>query len=71
MMTTGSIVHLYKAMSQEDQRTFKRWGKANAVVMLIFAVAFAAVALGGSSPSFHAGRIAPVANQTASLAPAR
>ena len=71
MMTTGSTVHLYKAMSQEDQHTFKRWAKANAVAMLIFVVAFAAVAFGGSSPSFDAGRIAPVGDHTASLASAR
>ena len=71
MMTTGSIVHLYKAMSQEDQRTFKRWAKANSVVMLIFALAFAAIAFGVTSPTFYTGRIAPVANHAASLVSAR
>jgi hypothetical protein len=37
MMTKGSVIPLYKAMSPEDQQTFKGWAKANLVLASIFA----------------------------------
>jgi hypothetical protein len=67
MMAKGSIIPLYKAMSPEDQQTFKRWAKANLVLASIFAVAFAAVAMGDHSSLSNADRTAPVANHAASL----
>jgi len=39
----------YRKLSPQDQRTFNRWLKANAIVGAIFAIGFIAMALAGSS----------------------
>ncbi len=48
----------FQNMSPEDQLTFNRWIRANAVVGSIFAVGMLAMALiGGSNPVGHAGTV--------------
>jgi hypothetical protein len=47
-MGKGGIVFYYRGLSQEDQRTFDRWLKANAVVGAIFATGLIAMALTGA-----------------------
>jgi hypothetical protein len=65
-MTTGRVLTQYRAMSPEDQQTFRRWAKANLIILSIFAAAFAALALVSSSPTSHADRIvAPLAQHAA------
>jgi hypothetical protein len=46
IMRRNSVIRMYKALSEEDPRTFRRWAKANCVVALILAIAFAAVSAG-------------------------
>ena len=53
MMTKGGIVFLYKAMSAEDQQTFKRWLKGNLAVVSILAAAQAVIITNGASGSLH------------------
>ena len=48
-MAKGKIFRYYRLLSQEDQGTFDRWLKANAVVGLILAAGLAVMALAGSS----------------------
>ena len=48
-MGKGSIAHYSKRMSPEDQRTFDRWLKGNAIVGLILAVGIIAMAIAGSN----------------------
>jgi hypothetical protein len=43
-----SIAFYYSRLSPEDQRTFDRWLKANAIVGAIFATGLIAMALTGS-----------------------
>jgi hypothetical protein len=47
-MRKGDISLYYQRMSREDQRTFNRWLKANAILGLIFAAGIIAMALAGS-----------------------
>ena len=47
-MGRGQIASCYKRMSAEDQRTFNRWLKANAIGGAIFAIALIAMAFSGS-----------------------
>ncbi len=47
----------FQNMSPEDQLTFNRWIRANAVVGSIFAVGMLAMALIGSNPVGHAGTV--------------
>jgi hypothetical protein len=47
-MGKGGIVFYYRGLSLEDQRTFDRWLKANAVVGAIFATGLIAMALTGA-----------------------
>jgi hypothetical protein len=48
-MGKGYILRARKTMSEEDQRAFDRWLKANAVVGLIFAAGIIAMAWAGSN----------------------
>jgi hypothetical protein len=48
VMGTANIRKLYSSLSSEDQRTFDRWLKANAVLGLIFGALLVAMALAGS-----------------------
>jgi hypothetical protein len=48
-MERDDIPRNYKNMSPQDQRAFDRWLKANAIVGLIFAAGFLAMALAGSN----------------------
>ena len=48
-MGKGDIPHYYKTMSAEDQRTFNRWIKRNAIVGSILAIGLMAMALVGSN----------------------
>jgi hypothetical protein len=48
-MAKGKIFRHYKQLSREDQRTFDRWLRANAVVGLILAAGLVAMALAGSN----------------------
>jgi hypothetical protein len=50
-MTKGQILASYKHMSPADQRTFKRWLAANAVISSMFAAVLFAMALAGSNSS--------------------
>jgi hypothetical protein len=61
-MESGYISRTYMKMSPEDQRTFDRWLKANAIIGLIFAVGIIAMAVAG----FNSGgsRGAAVAENT-------
>ncbi len=47
-MGRGQIASCYKRMSAEDQRTFNRWLKANAILGSIFTAGIIAMALAGS-----------------------
>jgi hypothetical protein len=47
-MGKGGIVSYYRGLSAEDQRTFDRWLKANAVAGAIFATGLIVMALTGS-----------------------
>ena len=47
-MGRGQIASCYKRMSAEDQRTFNRWLKANAIVGAIFWTGLIALVLAGS-----------------------
>jgi len=47
-MGKGNVSSYYKKLSVEDQRTFDRWLKANAILGSIFAVIIIAMALMGS-----------------------
>jgi hypothetical protein len=47
-MGKASLSLLYKSMSPEDQTTFNRWLKANAIVGLILTVGIVAMAVAGS-----------------------
>lgn len=47
-MRRGTIVGMYKTMCEEDQRTFKRWLKANTLVGAIIAAVLVAMASRGS-----------------------
>ena len=47
-MGKGGIVFYYRGLSPEDQRTFDRWLKANAIVGAIFATGLIVMALTGS-----------------------
>ena len=64
-MEKGKIVEQYRSMSAEDQRTFNRWVKANAVVGLIIAAGLIAMALIGANserprdPILAAGKQSP------------
>src|SRR5262245_24532676 len=49
IMAKGKIFQQYKLLSHEDQRTFDRWLKANAVVGLLLAAGLVAMALAGSN----------------------
>lgn len=46
-MGKANIWKLYRSLSSEDQRTFDRWLKANAILGLMFASLFAVMALAG------------------------
>ena len=54
-MRRDTVIRVYKALSEEDQRIFRRWAKANYVVTLILAIACAAVYAGllsgGNAPT--------------------
>jgi hypothetical protein len=64
MMTKGGIVFLYRAMSAEDQQTFKRWLKGNlTAVPILAAVALVVVVTNGASGSLHEAH--PVAARAA------
>ena len=65
MMTKGRIVLFYRAMSAEDQQTFKRWLKGNiAVVSILASVAMVVIVTNGASGSLHqAHPVAAVAAQ--------
>lgn len=43
----GYVSHSYMKMSLDDQRTFDRWLKANAIIGSIFAVGVIAMAVAG------------------------
>jgi hypothetical protein len=47
-MGKGGISFHYRGLSPEDQRTFDRWLKANAVVGAIFATGLVVMALTGA-----------------------
>jgi hypothetical protein len=47
-MGKSDIARTHKHMSPEDQRTFDRWLKANAIVGLLFTAAIVAMAFAGS-----------------------
>jgi len=47
-MGKGGAASYYRRLSPEDQRTFDRWLKANAIVGAIFAIGLIAMALTGS-----------------------
>jgi hypothetical protein len=47
-MGKGRVASYYRRLSPEDQRTFDRWLKANAIVGAIFATGLIAMALTGS-----------------------
>ena len=47
-MGKGRIASYYRELSPEDQRTFDRWLKANAIVGAIFATGLIVMALTGS-----------------------
>jgi hypothetical protein len=47
-MGKGHIAFYYRRLSPEDQRTFNRWLKANAIVGAVFAAGIVAMALIGS-----------------------
>ena len=49
-MTKGEILAKYEHLSAEDQHTFDRWLRANAVVASIFGLALVAMALNSSGP---------------------
>lgn len=48
-MGKGDMARMYKYMSAEDQRTFDRWLKANAIAGFIFTIGIVAMAIGGST----------------------
>jgi hypothetical protein len=48
-MGKGNIARYYKTMSPEDQRTYNRWLKGNAIAGSILAVGLIAMALAGSN----------------------
>jgi len=48
VMGKGGMVSYYRGLSREDQRTFDRWLKANAIVGAIFATGLIVMALTGS-----------------------
>jgi hypothetical protein len=48
IMAKGKVFRYYRLLSQEDQGTFDRWLKANAVAGLILAAGIVAMALAGS-----------------------
>jgi len=50
-MTKGEILQTYKHMAADDQRTFERWLKANAVIGSMFAAVIFAMAWAGSDAS--------------------
>jgi hypothetical protein len=61
-MGKGRIAFYYRRLSPDDQRTFDRWLKANAIVGAIFASGLIAMALTGSR--FVGPRDAEVASRT-------
>jgi hypothetical protein len=48
-MGKGDISRHYKTMSPEDQRTYNRWLKGNAIVGLILLAGLIAMAIAGSN----------------------
>ena len=50
-MTKGEILAKYKHLSPEEQHSFNRWLRANAIVGVLLAVAVVTVALNGSQTS--------------------
>ena len=61
-MENGYVSRNYLKMSSEDQRTFDRWLKANAILSLIFAVGIIAMAVAGFNS--RGSRDAAVAKDT-------
>jgi hypothetical protein len=59
-MGKGYILRARKTMSEEDQRAFDRWLKANAVVGLIFAAGIIAMAWAGSIRCWRIRRKPPM-----------
>jgi hypothetical protein len=49
-MTKGQIFRKYNDLSPEDQRTFDRWMRANAVVGVCLVAAVVTIASNGSQP---------------------
>jgi hypothetical protein len=47
-MAKGKFFRRYELLSREDQGTFDRWLQANAIVGLLLAAAFVAMALAGA-----------------------
>jgi hypothetical protein len=64
-MAKGKIIQQYRTMSPEDQLTFNRWLKANAVVGLVVLAALVAMAVVGANserprdPMLAAGKNVP------------
>jgi hypothetical protein len=51
VMTKGEMLQMYKHMSVEDERSFKRWLTANSVIASFFGAALLAMAFAGSDVS--------------------
>jgi hypothetical protein len=62
MGSKGQILLQYRTMSPQDQATFRRWLRLNAVVGSIVAAGLVAMALAGSNPDQSGTEIA--ANST-------
>jgi len=67
-MTKGDIINIYRNMSAEDQRTFHRWAKANAVVGAILVVGLI-VNISGLDSLWPRGALAEGSQATEVVAP--